>query len=140
MKRKRVLTASAVFLSFLAAGCGMKADLARAGAQVTHFHAQLDGEEYTTIYNEADPRFREASKLPDFVALLEAVHRKLGNVRDATQQNFFVNYNTSGSTVRVVYATRFTGGDAQEEFVWAKSGDRLQLLRYQINSNTLITR
>ena len=82
MNRARALSAWILSLALCAAGCSMKADVAKAGAQVSHFHAQLDGRDYSTI----------------------------------------------------------TGGDAREEFVWAKSGDSRQLLNYQINSNALITR
>ena len=64
MNRARALSAWILSLALCAAGCSMKADVAKAGAQVSHFHAQLDGQDYSTIYKEADPRLREASKQP----------------------------------------------------------------------------
>jgi hypothetical protein len=140
MKRSVASLVVLVCLCPVLLGCGMKADIAKAGTSVTHFHAQLDSQDYTGIYNEAHPRFRTATTVDDFRALLTAVHSKLGSVQSSTQQRFFVNYNTSGSTVTVTYATDFAGGKASEEFVWAKSGDTLQLLGYHINSNALITK
>lgn len=140
MKRLFAALALLVCVGLFFSGCSMKADVQKANTSVTRFHTQLDGQDYASIYNEADSRFRGASKLDDFLALMKAVHSKLGNVQSSTQQTYFVNYNTSGSTIRIVYATKFAGGDAREEFIWAKSGDKVQLLSYNINSNVLITK
>ena len=140
MKRTHVSLALLLCVCPLLLGCSMKADVQKAGTGVEHFHSQLDGQDYAGIYSEADSRFRDATKLADFLALMNAVHSKLGSVQSSSQQTFFVNYNTSGSTVRVVYSTKFAGGEAREEFIWAKSGDKVQLLGYNINSNALITK
>jgi len=72
------------------------------------------------------------------VVLMTAVHKKLGQVGSAARKNFFVNYNTSGSQIRVGYTTKFGEGDAEEQFVWSKNGDNLALLGYHINSNALV--
>lgn len=131
---------SLIFLSVLTIGCGAQKDIAGASAAVAQFHGQLDHQDYLTIYNNADERFRGASKQDDFVALMTAVHSKLGTVQKSSRQGFFVNYNTSGSSIRLTYATKFSGGDADEEFLWSKSGDTFRLLGYHINSNALITK
>lgn len=74
------------------------------------------------------------------MALMTAIHKKLGNVQQASRKGFFVNYNTSGTSIRLTYATKFAGGDADEEFVWSKQGDNFLLLGYHINSIALITK
>jgi hypothetical protein len=124
--------------SLLAISCGAQKDLAAADVAVSQFHRQLDTEDYSAMYSKADQRFRDATKQSDFVALMTAVHRKLGRVGSTTRKGFFVNYNTSGSQVRVNYGTSFQQGEAEEQFVWSKSGDSLTLLGYNINSNALI--
>jgi hypothetical protein len=124
----------------LLSGCGMKHDISAASAAVVEFHSRLNNQDYGTIYQQADPRFRDAIKADDFQSLLTAIRNKLGGVLDSKQQGYFVNYNTSGTQIRLTYATKFSGGDAQEEFVWSKSGATYQLLRYHINSNALITK
>jgi len=118
----------------------MKKDLEASTNSVSQFHAELNNEDYQSIYSQADQRFRDASKREDLFQLLGAVHRKLGTVQGAERQNFHVNFNTSGTQVVVTYNTKFSGGDAVEEFVWAKDGDTLRLLHYNINSNALIVR
>ena len=127
-------------LGVLTIGCGAQKDIAGASAAVMQFHAQLDGQDYLSIYSNADARFRAASKQEDFTALMTAVHNKLGTVQQSSRQGFFVNYNTSGSSIRLTYTTKFSGGDADEEFLWSKSGDTFRLLGYHINSNALITK
>lgn len=127
-------------LTLLTVGCGAQKDIETASVAVTQFHGQLDRQDYLSIYQNADERFRGASKQDDFLALMTAVHNKLGTVQQASRQGFFVNYNTSGSSIRLTYATKFSGGDAEEEFLWSKRGDSVQLLGYHINSNALITK
>lgn len=121
-------------------GCSPSKDMATASAAVTQFHAQLDRGEFDSIYMHADPRLREATKRDDFISLLSAVHRKLGPVQGATREGFLINYNTLGYQIRLTYSTKFTEGNAEEIFNWAKSGDSMQLLGYNINSNALITK
>jgi hypothetical protein len=93
--------------SLVAVACGAQRDLAAADTAVARFHQLLDSRDYTAIYAQADQKFRDASKQDDFVALMTAVHKKLGQVTSASRQGFFVNYNTSGSQIRVNYATKF---------------------------------
>jgi hypothetical protein len=121
-------------------GCSAQKDIGAASAAVVQFHQRLDNQDYLAIYNGADQRFRGASKQDDFVALMTAIHNKLGTVQQASRQGFFFNYNTSGSTIKLTYATKFSGGDADEEFLWGKRGDNFLLVGYHINSNALITK
>ena len=129
-----------ISLSILISGWGAQKDMEGASAAVLQFHSQLDNQDYLSIYSKADQRFRAASKLDDFTALMTAVHKKLGTVQQSSRQGFFVNYNTSGTTIRLTYATKFADGDADKEFVWTKQGDSFLLLRYHINSNALVTK
>jgi len=120
MCRRLLLASLLAVLGTALAGCGSQKDIGAASEAVSRFHAQLDNQDYQTIYSQTDERFRNASSQPDFLALMNAIHTKLGKVTDASRQGFFVNYNTSGMQVRLAYSTRFAGGDAQEEFVWAR--------------------
>jgi Protein of unknown function (DUF4019) len=140
MRVKSYSIAALAILASMFMGCGTSKDIGGASEAVTTFHARLDNGDFSTIYAQADPRFRTASSQKDFIDLMAAIHRKLGKVSYANRQGFFVNWDTSGTRVRLTYATKFTEGDAQEEFVWAKAGDRFALLGYNINSNTLIVK
>jgi uncharacterized protein DUF4019 len=138
--RRLQLSSSLILLGILTTGCGAQKDMEAASAAVAQFHSQLDNQDYVAIYNNAEQRFRDASKQEDFVALMTAVHKKLGTVKQSSRQGFFVNYNTSGTSIRLTYSTKFSGGDADEEFLWSKRGDSFLLLGYHINSNALITK
>ena len=141
MLHKILLSFAVVALVLGNVGCSASAkDIAGGRGAVELFHSQLNNQDYGSIYNQADQRFREATKQPDFLAFMTAIHNKLGNVTDATQSSFFVNYTTSGTQIRLSFATKFSAGDAEEEFVWTKSGDRYALLGYHINSMALITK
>ena len=137
----RLLCASfCLYASVFVVACGTQKDLAAADIAVARFHQLLDSQDYVTVYEQANQKFRDATKQEQFVALMTAVHKKLGHVDNAARKGFFVNYNTSGSQIRVNYATKFSEGDAEEEFLWTKNGDKLALLGYHINSAALITK
>jgi hypothetical protein len=137
----RSLTGCMLIALALAAGsCNSGKDISTASEAVERFHLQLNNEDYTTIFAQADQRFRNVSPEPDFLAFMTAVHKKLGTVASASRQGFFINYNTSGTQIRLTYATKFTEGDAQEEFVRAKKDSGLALVGYHINSNALVTK
>jgi len=101
------------------------------------FHEEFNQQNYAAIYQEADPKFREAVQQEVLVKLLTKVHDKLGNVTDATRTGFNVNFNVAGSTMTVTYATKFQQGEGQEQFVWLKSSDGVRLVRYDIRSAAL---
>ena len=136
---KKLASVILCFAVFVAqGGCGTSKDVKAAEEHVTNFHQQLDAQDLVTIYNQADTKLQETTKADEFFSLLTAVHAKLGNYQSATQQGYFVNFTTSGTTIRLTYKTRYAGGDAQEVFIWRKNGGDLKLLGYNINSNALI--
>ena len=126
--------------SMLMTACGVQKDLVSTDGAVSHFHQLLDAQDYGAIYAQTNQQFRDATKQDEFTAILAAVHRKLGHVGVATRQGFNINYDLAGAQIRVNYSTKFAEGDAQEEFVWRKSGETLALSSYNINSNALITK
>jgi hypothetical protein len=140
---KGMLAVAVTFLIGVTAvvgGCGSTKDLSGANDAVTRFHAELDAQEFGTIYSQADQRFRDSTSQPEFLAFMNAIHTKLGKVTVASRQGFFENFNTSGTQVRLTYSTKFAAGNGQEEFVWVKNGDGFALLGYHINSMELITK
>jgi Protein of unknown function (DUF4019) len=132
----------AIFVPCLVLGsCSSASNKQIADQAVTEFHRQLDSEQYHAIYTGSDEKLRQAFSEADFVALLEAVHRKLGTVQRANLQSFQVGWFAGqGQVVTLVYNTRFVNSNADEKFVWHINGDHPLLVGYFINSNALITR
>lgn len=126
-----------------AAGCGvvqnMMKDIGTVDKSVSAFHEQLNSADFHGIYGTTDDGFRKVMSEEKFSALLGAVHRKLGNVTNASRGNYRVNWDSTwGKTATVSYSTHFDGGDATEQFIWRFNGDRPMLLNYTINSDALI--
>jgi hypothetical protein len=129
------------FAVFLLCSCTSPiGDVTSARNAVVRFHQELDQEKYVEMYAEAAPELRKATTQEDFLALMSAVHRKLGLVQDVTQTRFNVNWTTSGTRVELQYQTKFSGGNATEVFTWGTGGDHSILIGYHINPNTLITK
>ncbi|HEY1604734.1 MAG TPA: hypothetical protein VGF77_03980 [Allosphingosinicella sp.] len=69
----------------LLAGCSAMKDEAAAGQAAAHFHQLLDAGRYDAIYDASTPELKASSPKPNFIRFLDAVHRKLGAVKDAKQ-------------------------------------------------------
>lgn len=106
---------------------------------VAAFHRQLDSEQWRSIYSEADDEFRQGGTEQDFRRLIEAVHRKLGNVQAAQMRDYKQTW-IAGQGTFVVFTcqTKFAGGEAIETFAWRMSTPRPILHGYNINSNALV--
>jgi len=108
---------------------------------VEQFHSQLDSEQYTAVYAACDEKFHQATSESDFVKILEAVHRKLGNVQRSSLRNTGVAWFAGqGATVTLVYETKFAAGAGIEKFVWHIKDNGAALYDYNINSNELVTK
>jgi hypothetical protein len=131
-----LLALSCIFV----ASCGAKKDLTSTNSAVAKFHAQLDAGNFDQIYADSDDAMKQAITKGKFTDLLSAVHRKLGNVKSAIRKTFFINWDTSGETIRVTYETQFESDNTEEQFVFTVSGKEAKLVGYHINSDVLITK
>jgi hypothetical protein len=119
--------------------CGSSESLKNSTKSVELFHSQLNSEQYQNIYAAADEGLQKTTTEGDFVAFLQAVHKKLGNVQTSQRSNFQVGVSTGqGTTVTLVYQTSFEQGSGTEQFLWHMRGNQPVLLGYHINSNALI--
>lgn len=128
----------AVGLTYLIAACSMSADTQLADQEVPKFHASLNDGGFDALYDAGANELKTAATKQDFVKLLEAVHRKLGNVEKTEKTGWNVNYDTRGTFVTLTYTTNFTRGSGSEQFVYRLEKNRALLVGYHINSNALI--
>jgi len=128
--------------SVLLCSCGSSAkSLQLAEQNVEQFHSELDSEQYAAVYAASDEKFHQATSESDFVKLLDAIHRKLGNVQQAKLHTTGVAWFAGqGATVTLVYQTKFAEGTGTEQFVWHVKDDGATLYSYRINSNELVTK
>jgi hypothetical protein len=110
-----------------------------AEGSVVNFHAQLNAAQYHDIYSRASDDFQKSGTEAEITEFFAAVHRKLGNAKDAKEQSFFVNFTTAGTVVTLTYKTEFDSGSATEQFVWKGSSEPV-LVNYRIDSRALITK
>jgi hypothetical protein len=129
-----------VVLAVTLSGCSGSADISSAERAVMKFHALLDAGRFTEIFEQSSDDLKKASPQSEFVALLEAVHRKLGDTKSAVDQAWNVNHHTSGTFITLTYKTVYSEGEADEQFVFRMQGDSAALVRYHINANALIVK
>jgi hypothetical protein len=122
------------------AGCGFGEATQEAEAAVGAFHNQLNGSRFGEMYSGATPAFRSAGPQADFVAYLEAVHRKLGAFKKGERGLWRVNTTTNGTFVDLNYESEFEQDTATEEFTFLMLDSGPVLQRYNISSRTLVTK
>jgi len=134
--------AAVLLVCFAAISCGLPSkNVQLAQDSVGLFHAQLDSEQYSAIYAACDEKFHQATSESDFVRLLQAVHGKLGFVRQSNLRNTGIAWFAGqGTTVTLVYDTTFANGSGTEQFVWHIGDGRATLYGYHINSNDLVAK
>jgi hypothetical protein len=141
MKNRSNLAIACIVLAFVALGCtSMMKGKGAAEPAVAKFHQQFSDKQFTQIYAESSNKFKSATTEQELVDLLDAIHRKLGTVKDAKSTSWKVNSTTDGTFVYMTYDTEFTEGKGDEQFVFEMDGDKAILAGYHINSNALITK
>lgn len=133
----RALLTAAAFAAALVA-CGFAIDTKPATDAVERFHALLDTGRFEEVYTEAAEAMHRSIPRDEFVALLAAIHRKLGNVKSAQPQRVGVRYSSDGRFADLTYRTDFAEGQATESFVYLMEGQTATLVSYGIDSPTLI--
>ncbi len=131
---------AAVILAVVLAACSNSADKRAAEQAVVDFHEMLDASQFDAIYVGSAQDLKNAVKQEEFVTFLQAVHRKLGNLKSTVPQGWRINYQTSGTYVSLGYQTHFAEGDATEEFSYRVEDNRATLVGYHVNSMALITK
>jgi len=126
-------------LVLLSISCTSKENLTIAERGVGQFHAQLDAQQYHAIYAGADERFRRAGSETQMTLFFQAIHRKLGTLKEATLSNYQIKSLTGqGTFVTLVYNTGFSQGVAVETFAIRIENGQPVLVGYNISSNALI--
>jgi len=121
-------------------GCSFGKDVPVAEKAVDAFHAQLDAGQFDAIYTAASADLKARAKQADMVALLSAVHRKLGSFRSGKTQGWNDNIDTAGHMITLSYSATYQNGTADEQFVYRLDGGQARLAGYHVNSDQLILR
>ena len=130
-----------IFLLLLAStSCSLTKGKETSERAVVKFHSQLNASQFHEIYSQADESFRKAASEPDAIAYFEAVHRKLGEVKDSRMAAWRVNATPLGTMVNIGYQVEFADGKGTEDFVFHVTGDQALLVNYTVNSPLLITK
>jgi hypothetical protein len=134
MRKSLIGVAALVLLG----GCSAGADVATGEREIASFHEALNRGQLATIYDSADPTFRQSAKRDEFEQLLSAIQRKLGPFQSGKTQTWNDNVTTGGHYVTISYAASYSRGGAQENFVYRLVDGRARLAGYHVNSTALI--
>ena len=136
--RARMSLVLVALLLTAASACSLTRGKGIAEAAVVKFHDQFNAGQYHEIYEQADEAFKKSASEDEFVALLEAVHRKLGTVKQAHSSGWGINTTLAGTMATLRYDIDFSEGKGNEQFGFHISGDKAALYHYNVNSPLLI--
>jgi len=121
-------------------GCSAGEDVPIAEKATDAFHTQLNAGQFDAIYMNGGADLKAATKQADMVALLSAVHRKLGAFKSGTTQGWNDSITAGGHMITLNYNAAYQNGAAEEAFVYRMSAGKAQLVGYHVNSDQLILR
>jgi Protein of unknown function (DUF4019) len=131
-----------VLLTGLAAfgSCSLSKGKGIAEAGVAKFHDRYNAGKFNEIYADTDEKFKKVTSEAEWTTLLEALHRKLGVVKQSKSAGWGVNATPQGTMATLNYEVEFSEGKGTEQFVFHITGDQARLLGYHVNSPLLITK
>ena len=110
---------------------------------VATFHEQLNLGNFAAIFAAAHTTFKRTTSKKAFVAMLDAIHTKLGNVLRCGEpqwtvtSEFVPHLDAHKTNILLTYQTQFTSGDATETFNYRLFAREISLYDYSINSSAL---
>jgi Protein of unknown function (DUF4019) len=137
VKSTRVNSLLLFFLAVVLSACSLHEDKETAKNQVLLFHKALDAGQGEALYENSSDHLKRAAKKTEFIAYLNIVHEKLGNVKNSKQISSNINYGTDGSYVTLGYETEFHKGTGTERFIYRVNGKKARLYSYRIDSSAL---
>lgn len=130
-----------LFGMLFAPGCGdLIASKAAAEPEVARFHERMVAREFEQIYASATDDFRKAAAKESFLALMNAIARKLGPVKSTRQVSWNARTFNFKTTAVLVYQTTFERGSGTETFTFRISDKKAELVGYNISSMDLMTK
>ncbi len=139
MERKQQLSLVLIAMFLITSiSCSLTKGKGIAEAAVAKFHHQYNARQFHEIFSESDQGFKDAGSEADLVNLLEALHVKLGTVKQATPSGWGINATPIGTMATLAYEVEFTEGKGTEQFVFRISGDKALLYNYHVNSPLLL--
>src|SRR2546430_10439956 len=119
---KSLVRSSLAFAAALVfASCGITKSKETAAKSVNTFHQRFNAAQFAAIYNAATPAFKKSAPQAQFMQFIQAVRRKLGAFKSATQSGWRTNATTSGTFVELTYNSQFEQGSAVETFTFVIS-------------------
>ena len=125
--------------------CGLKSESrgipAEVEALITSVTADIAGERYDKIYNEAADLWKQELDLDETVAVFKTLKAKLGKMDNRTLHSATEQHNSGGplkgNVFIISYQTRFEKGEGMETFTVVQRDNQWQLARYFVNSTAL---
>jgi hypothetical protein len=100
------------------------------------FRDRYERKEFSQLYAGAAPEFRADASEFLFVQAMSQISQKLGPWQSAKPLGAAKVAGADDKFV-VRYQSRFSNGEATENFIWRNAGGRPLLVGYHINSRTL---
>jgi hypothetical protein len=112
---------------------------ALADTAVREFHEEFNQGRYQDILSGANKDFSgQVTNNEDPVKFFSGLHAKLGDAGPGTLVSMKIDVGSGATLIVCEYNTNFADGSAVETFTWKKTGDRLTLYGYNVESSAIL--
>jgi hypothetical protein len=119
-------------------GCADPAAAHKTGRLLEKMHEQMNGQDWDTIYKNADDGFRKGVSYEDFKTLFIKVHKTLGDAGAGYTKDTQVESTFNGMYVSMWLDVDYTRDpEVHEHVVWHQVGPTFKLYRYDVDSKLL---
>lgn len=102
---------------------------------INHFHEQYNNGEFDSIWNEAQPKFRDSLTKDEYINHMHDVQNKFGKVVSSSQlSKREVNRFSWTRKIEIVQRTVFEKGESVETFRFEFINQKALLIHYSIKS------
>lgn len=123
--------------ALLLAACNPGAQIEDAKTQITKFHGLYNDSNGDALYRFTGEEFRKVTTRKQLDDMVAVVATRLGKVESSKQTGFNTAFNNGTTITTIVMQTNFQKGVGQETFVFAGSGETMQLVGWNVNAPQL---
>ena len=108
---------------------------------VQSLHTAMAKHDWSSIYSNADERYRQVLTADESANMFARVIQKLGDPVSCKQGKTSIQKSSAGNTIQSECETTFThNATGHETFFWRESGGTYRLSGYNVSSTALVDR
>jgi hypothetical protein len=133
---RSLITAGLIALALAACSKPVEIDPDIPEQVVPQFHMALNEGRFADIYNSAADDLKKRESEKDFVARLQSVSARMGQISGTNRQEWKAREKSGDILVTLSYKSTYAAGEAAEEFVIRMHDNTSKIADYHVKSGS----